>query len=867
MVTPERNGTLMADLPDIVEITAGAHLPAAHYGARSETLTRLLKAKLPVPRGFALSVDAVHRLAIGEPVDLSPLEGVFEPGKLWSIRRAPQQRAWGGPRAVRNLGMTDGACAYLSNHIGDEPAFALYCDFIRHYALKVARLDEDDLEEVVEAEFTDRNQSNKELARALLNFYEDELEEPFPQDPFVQLKNTLRATAKMWEGTTARILREARGAPADAGLALIIQDMGVGTGTGETGLGLAQFTQLATGMPGPHGRYQWAGERDTTSGRGGEQFLGRDPRGPALEDTAPHIFRELQGIAAAARSCERDEVALQFSVQDGQVWVLDAMPAERSGRAAVEIAVALERDEIITREDALMRVAPGSLTEMLHRQVDPKAERRVLTNGIAASPGAASGKLVFSAAAAQAAAAQEEDCILVRHETSPEDIRGMHSAKGILTERGGITSHAAVIARGLGLPCIVGASDIHLDERRKTITLADGDKLVEGEQVTIDGTTGEVLAGPQALVEPDLSGSFDTFLDWTDEFRQLGVRANADTPTDAKLAQTFRVDGIGLCRTEHMFFEPGRLTAMREMIFAEDERERDAALDRLLPMQRADFEELFATMAGQPVCIRLLDPPLHEFLPQTTTEIHALAEAMDLPLAKVLERAEDMAEYNPMLGMRGVRLGLTVPGIYDMQTRAIFEAASAVQKRTSTKIAPEIMIPLVSANKEVEIVKARIERVAAEVQIDTGQQLTYTVGVMVETPRAALKAGFIAQHSEFLSFGTNDLTQMTYGLSRDDAGKFMREYVQAGVFPEDPFHSIDRDAVGELLRFAVDRARQQKPDIDLGLCGEHGGDPDSVALCQELGLHYVSCSPYRTPVARLAAAQAAISATQRSSAK
>ncbi|MEM7439157.1 MAG: putative PEP-binding protein [Pseudomonadota bacterium] len=848
----------MADLPDIVQITADAELPAAHYGARSETLVRLLRAELPVPQGFAVSVDAVQRLANGETVDLSPLDDIFTPGRLWSIRRAPQERAWGGPRAILNLGMTDGACAYLANHLGEEAAFDQYCRFIRAYALKVARLDEDDLEELVEAEYTNRNRSNKELARALLAFYEDELDEPFPQDPHLQLKNTLRATAKLWGGTTARILREARGAPTDAGLALIIQDMALGIGKGETGVGLAQFSNLATGAPGPHGRYQWDGQKDAASGRGGEQYVGRDPRGPALEDTAPHIFKELQDLSASARACERDEVALQFSVQADKVWVLDAMPAERSGRAAVEIAVRLVDDGIIKREEALMRVAPGSLTEMLHRQVDPKAQREVLTTAIAAAPGAASGKLVFSAAAAQAAAAQEEDCILVRHETSPEDIRGMHSAKGILTERGGITSHAAVIARGLGLPCIVGASDIHLDEKRKVITLPDGAKLHEGDEVTIDGSTGEVIDGRQALVEPDLSGSFNVFLDWTDAFRTLGVRANADTPADARLAQTFRVDGIGLCRTEHMFFEPGRLTAMREMIFAEDERERDAALDRLLPMQRADFEELFSTMVGQPVCIRLLDPPLHEFLPQSTTEIHALAEAMDLPLAKVLERAEDMAEYNPMLGMRGVRLGLTVPGIYDMQTRAIFEAASAVQKRFGTKITPEIMIPLVSANKEVQIVKARIERVAAEVQIATDQRLDYVVGVMVETPRAALKAGYIAEHSEFLSFGTNDLTQMTYGLSRDDAGKFMREYVQAGVFTEDPFHSIDQDAVAELLRIAVDRARAEKPDIDLGLCGEHGGDPDSVALCHELGLHYVSCSPYRTPVARLAAAQAAL---------
>lgn len=434
----------------------------------------------------------------------------------------------------------------------------------------------------------------------------------------------------------------------------------------------------------------------------------------------------------------------------------------------------------------------------------------------------------------------------------------MHSAQGILTERGGITSHAAVIARGLGLPCIVGASEIDIDLRRKRFELPDGRKFCEGDVITLDGASGEVIAGAPDLIEPDLSGAFNTLLDWTDEFRKLGVRANADTPSDARLAQTFRVDGIGLCRTEHMFFEPGRLTAMREMIFADQDRDRQAALDRLLPMQRADFVELFETMVGLPVCIRLLDPPLHEFLPQSSQEIRSLAEAMDLPLAKVMGRAEDLKEYNPMLGMRGVRLGLTVPGIYDMQARAIFEAAAQVQKKFGTQIKPEIMIPLVSANKEVEIVKGRVDVVASEVQMATGQRLEYSVGVMVETPRAALKAGQIAQYSEFLSFGTNDLTQMTYGLSRDDAGRFMRTYVNRGVFVEDPFHSIDVDGVGELLTIAVTRAKAARGDIGLGLCGEHGGDPASVAFCHKLGLDYVSCSPYRAPVARLAAAQTAI---------
>jgi pyruvate,orthophosphate dikinase len=404
----------------------------------------------------------------------------------------------------------------------------------------------------------------------------------------------------------------------------------------------------------------------------------------------------------------------------------------------------------------------------------------------------------------------------------------------------------------------VGSLDVDIDLRRKRFELPDGRKFREGDVVTLNGATGEVIELAVNLIEPDLGGAFNTLLDWTDEFRKLGVRANADTPSDARLAKAFRVDGIGLCRTEHMFFEAGRLTAMREMIFADKDQDRQAALDRLLPMQRADFVELFKTMLGLPVCVRLLDPPLHEFLPKSSTEIRSLAEAMDLPLSTVMGRAEDLSEYNPMLGLRGVRLGLTVPGIYEMQARAIFEAAAQVQESTGAQIKPEIMVPLVSANKEVEIVKSRVDGVASEVQLATGQRLEYSVGVMVETPRAALKAGQIARYSEFLSFGTNDLTQMTYGLSRDDAGRFMREYVNRGVYPEDPFHSIDLDAVGELVTIAIERARAVSPKIDLGLCGEHGGDPLSVAFCHKIGLDYVSCSPYRAPLARLAAAQTAI---------
>jgi len=849
----------MGNYPDIAEITAGVDLPADVYGLRAHVLAGLVDKGLPVPTAFAVSVEGVHKYAVGEFPDAPAFAAKLQPGALYSVRRSPQQRAWGGPRAILNIGMNFETRDILAKTIGLDKANDLYCRFVRSFAIKVARLDEDDIEELVEHQFTNAGRDYGQLLNELLQFYRDELDEVFPQDPHVQMQQVLRAMALMWEGTTARILRTARGAPVDAGIGLIVQDMVQGACEGECGSGIGQFVTLATGELGAHGRYKSESQgHDAVSGRGGELFLGHDPRGGSLEETAPKTFAELRDLAAQVRVLHRDDMQLQFTVQDDRVWILDAKPAERSGRAEVAIAVRLVTDGLQGKQEALLSVAPRSLTEMLHRHVDPKAKRNRILGGIAASPGAAYGHIVFSATAAQAYAAREEPCILVRPETTPEDIRGMQSAQGVLTQRGGMTSHAAVIARGLGVPCIVGATNCTLDLRKKTITLEDGTVLRKGDMITLDGTEGEVLRGAVNLVDPDLDGPFNRFMDWADEFRRLGIRGNVDTPADARRAKGFKIEGVGLCRTEHMFFEPGRLTAMREMIFADRISDRQAALDRLLPMQRDDFAELFEVMVGMPVCIRLLDPPLHEFLPQTTAEMRTLAEAMDLPLPRVQERAEALGEVNPMLGMRGVRLGITVPEIYEMQARAIFEAAADVQKRLGQKVNPEIMVPLVSASTEVELVKDRVEVVAAEVERATGEQVKHSVGVMVETPRAALRAGEISKFAEFISFCTNDLTQMSYGLSRDDAGRFMREYVNLGVFGEDPIHSIDVDGVGELVLIAVERARARNPGMVLGLCGEHGGDPESVTFCHHAGLDYVSCSAYRTPIARLAAAQAAI---------
>ena len=642
----------------------------------------------------------------------------------------------------------------------------------------------------------------------------------------------------------------------DAGLGLVVQAMAIGVGRGECGSGVIQFASSDTGLPKIHGRYLRQSQgRESLDRQLGSLYLSKDPRGPSLEETCPEVFAQLLAHSLLARQRLREEMQIEFTIENGKLVILDAVRIIRSSSAAVHIAVNLANDGVISREEALMRVDPKALSELLHRQVAPDAKRSVLAKGISASPGAATGKIVFTASAAQACAARDEAAVLVRRETGPEDIRGMHAAVAVLTERGGVTSHAAVIGRGLGLPCVVGATDMSINGQDCTVIGRGNQIFREGDIITVDGTLGEVLVGHVETVEAGLDDAVTTLLTWADELRDIGIRANADTPRDAQTAKNFQADGIGLCRSEHMFFEADRLSVMREMIFAENEVDRATSLERLLPMQRADFTELFQIMEGKPVCIRLLDPPLHEFLPADRIGLRDLAETLNLPLSKVTERVAQMSEYNPMLGLRGVRLGITVPEIYDMQARAIFEAAID----SGVAVEPEIMIPLVSACREVELVKTRIDAAAAAVRVERGKSFNYSLGVMVETPRAALRAGEIASHSQFLSFGTNDLTQMTYGLSRDDAGRFMSSYVQQGVYEEDPFHRIDIDGVGELLTLGVERGRATRPEIILSICGEHGGDPKAISFFRKCGFTYVSCSPFRVPVARLAAAQCAIS--------
>ena len=831
-------------------ITPTAAMSADVHGGRAKCLQRLVRLDMPVPVTVALSFDAVREIGLGRIPDMAALMAPFGDQPLLSVRPSSLDPDWGGPSAILNIGMNDARHAAMVADLGERAATALYLRFVQSYAVHVARLDPD--------EFHLPDVTDAASLRAMLDTYEVETDEAFPQDPAVQLAAVLCSMARAWEGTTARLLRQAKGAPVDAGLGLVVQAMALGVGQGECGSGVIQYVDGSTGQRQIKGRYLGQSQgREALGDVEGAIYLTRDPRGPSLEDRCPAAFAQLVAYGDLCRRKLREEMQVEFTIENGDLHILDAVRVLRNSRASVRIAVALAEDQIIPREEALMRVEPAALSELLHRQVDPSAKRDLIVRGIAASPGAAAGRIVLTANEAQASAARGEPCVLVRRETTPEDIRGMHAAQAVLTMRGGVTSHAAVIGRGLGVPCVVGASDLSIDRKRGMIVAPDGRKFAVGDVITVDGTTGQVLVGEPPMLEAALDGAFKTLLEWADEFRDIGVRANADTPADAQTARNFAAEGIWLCRTEHMFFEGDRLGVMREMIFAENSDDRRAVLDRLLPMQRADFQALFSIMAGKSVCVRLFDPPLHEFLPSDKAGMRDLAEQLALPLAEVTERVDALSEYNPMLGMRGVRLGIAIPEIYDMQAQAIFEAMVAVGK-SGTEISVEIMIPLVSAMREVELVKARVDAVANAVRSKTKAKLDYHLGVMVETPRAALRAQDIAEHAAFLSFGTNDLTQMTYGLSRDDAGRFMSAYVQQGVYAEDPFHTLDIEGVGELIAIGAERGRKGRRDVVLSICGEHAGSRVAIEFCRAHRFDYISCSPFRVPVARLTAAQSAL---------
>lgn len=828
-------------------ISSSAGISAELHGVRAKCLQRLVRLDLPVPRSVALSFPFVTEIASGKNIDLKGIVSNFKTNPILSVRSSPLNSEWGGPSTVLNIGMNTEIEQIYANVLGIKAARELHLKFIKSYALEIVRLGD---------KVFDFENLTPETA---IEAYEQEMDERFPQDIETQLSEVLQSMSRAWQGTSARLLRASKGAPENAGLGLVVQEMVFGLGKAESGAGVIQFVAPETGEKKEIGRYLSQSQgRDALTDKKQALYLTRDKRGPSLEETQPVIFRKL--IEAGIKCCNglKEEMQIEFTLQSGELFILDAVPAQRNIRAAIEIVISLVNRNIISKEQAILRIDPKSLSDILHQQVLKGSHKKIISKGIAASPGASSGQLVFSSMSAQAFSVKDEKCILVRRETSPEDIRGMHAADGILTERGGNTSHAAVIARGLGLPCVSGANSIEVDEKKKKLKTSDGRVFVEGDIITIDGTGGEVLEGEVPLVAAKQGEGYTTLMSWADEFRDIEIRANADTPQDAKVAGNFGAEGIGLCRTEHMFFAEERLTVLREAIFADSSLDRAAALKRLLPMQRNDFVDLFYIMSPSSVCLRLFDPPLHEFLPNSRAGIQQLAEAMNLTLNEVQERIESLSEFNPMLGMRGVRLGITVPEIYQMQARAIFEAIVETRKGNGQDVIPEIMIPLVSAKKEVELVKSSIDAVAKLVAEESGEPIEYKLGVMVETPRAALQAGDIAKKVTFLSFGTNDMTQMAYGLSRDDAGRFMSQYVTQGVFEEDPFHILDKEGVGELLRLACTRGRKENKNLVLSVCGEHGGNPESIEFCRSLGMDYVSCSPYRVPVARLAAARLAI---------
>ena len=837
----------MIKTPNFELISSEANISGNLHGARAKCLQRLIRLGLPIPKSVALSIPFVNAIASGEHIDLNGIVSNFDINPIISVRSSPLSGDWGGPSTILNIGMNRKMEQFYAKVLGEKAAKELHLKFIKSYAMEVLRLDD---------KLFDLDNLTPETA---ISAYEQEMDECFPQSIETQLSEVLKSMSRAWQGTSARLLRVSKGAHENVGLGLLVQKMVFGLGKAKSGAGVIQFFAPENGQKKEIGRYlsQSLG-RDALEDKKEALFLTKDKRGPSLEDMYPNIFEQL--IQAGLKCCIglKEEMQIEFTLQNGKLFILDAVPAPRNVGASVQVATSLVKRGIISKKEAILRVDPKSLSDLLHNQVIKGSNSEVICRGIAASPGASSGRLVFSSMSAQALSAKNEKCILVRRETSPEDIRGMYSANGILTERGGNTSHAAVIARGLGLPCVSGVNDIEVDSKNKKFRTSDGRFFLEGDLVTIDGTAGEVLEGAVPLIPAYRGKSFSTLMKWADQFRDIKIRANADTSQDAKVAGSFGAEGIGLCRTEHMFFAEERLTVLREVIFADSPMDRTAALKRLLPMQRNDFSSLFQIMAPLPVCLRLFDPPLHEFLPNSRAGVQQLAEAMNLTFNEVQERIVGLSEFNPMLGMRGVRLGITVPEIYQMQARAIFEAVIETRAVTGQAVVPEIMVPLVSAKKEVELVKSSIDQVAKYVAIETGETINYQLGVMVETPRAALQAGDISKNVTFLSFGTNDMTQMTYGLSRDDAGRFMSQYVSQGVFDEDPFHILDKEGVGELLKLACTRGRGTNENLILSVCGEHGGNPESIEFCRKLGMDYVSCSPYRVPVARLAAAHLAI---------
>ncbi|MGQ3211459.1 MAG: pyruvate, phosphate dikinase [Shinella sp.] len=792
---------------------------------------------------------------------------------LLSVRSGARASMPGMMDTVLNLGLNDRTVQALGHDAGDARfAWDSYRRFIQMYGDVVMGLDHEAFEEILEDEKgrlgheQDTELSAVEWQHVVGRYKEtirEELGEEFPQDPEVQLWGAIGAVFASWMNARAVTYRHLHNIPAVWGTGVNVQAMVFGNLGNASATGVAFTRNPSTGENSLYGEFLVNAQgEDVVAGIRTPQNITEEARiasgsdRPSLEKLMPEAFAEFCGICDRLERHYRDMQDLEFTIERGKLWMLQTRSGKRTAKAALRIAVDMATEGLISEGEAVARIDPASLDQLLHPTIDPRARRDVIGSGLPASPGAATGAIVFTSEDAVQAQEEGRKVILVRIETSPEDIHGMHAAEGILTTRGGMTSHAAVVARGMGTPCVSGAGTLRVDLRNELL-VAHGVTLKRGDVITIDGSSGQVLKGEIPMLQPELSGDFGRIMEWADRTRRMKVRTNAETPADARAARSFGAEGIGLCRTEHMFFEGSRINVMREMILAEDEAGRRASLAKLLPMQRSDFVELFEIMHGLPVTIRLLDPPLHEFLPKTDEEIADVAAALSIDEAVLRRRVDTLHEFNPMLGHRGCRLAISYPEIAEMQARAIFEAAAEAARATGAAVVPEIMVPLVGLKAELDYVKARIDSVAKAVIAESGVAIDYLVGTMIELPRAALRAHVIAESAEFFSFGTNDLTQTTFGISRDDASAFLSTYIQKGIIEQDPFVQLDFDGVGELIRIAAERGRRTRGDLKLGICGEHGGDPASIHFCEEVGLDYVSCSPFRVPIARLAAAQAA----------
>ena len=859
-------------------------------GGKGSNLAEMARLGLPVPPGFTISTEMCE-IFYNNKKKLTPkvyseikkeLKKIEEKTKkkfgdninplLVSVRSGSRVSMPGMMDTILNLGLNDKTVEALSKKTSNERfAKDSYRRFIQMYANVVMGVESHLFEEMIDnykltkGVLSDTELNSDDWNGLIKNFkglISEKAKKNFPQDVYEQLFGAIKAVFLSWESKRAKTYRKLNRIPGDWGTAVNVQSMVFGNMGDNCATGVAFTRNPSTGENSFFGEYLINAQgEDVVAGSRTPRYITKKAKEDAgakedsMEEIMPKVFKELKSVFVKLEKHYRDMQDIEFTVENKKLWMLQTRNGKRTSKAAIKIAVDMVKEKLISKKEAILRIDPSTLDTLLHPTLDEKVEKKVIAKGLPASPGAASGKVVFTAEEAERMNNQKEDAILVRVETSPEDIHGMHAAKGILTARGGMTSHAAVVARGMGRPCVSGSGEINIDYETKEFKAGEI-TVKEGDTITIDGGTGKVMEGLVPTVKPDISGYFSTIMKWADEFRKLKIRTNAETPQDTKIARNFGAEGIGLCRTEHMFFDDERILSVRQMILSRHLDDRKTALDKLLPYQKNDFKEIFKIMKGLPVTVRLLDPPLHEFLPKTDKDMEEVARSLNSGIKEIKNRVSELHELNPMLGHRGCRLGISFPEIYEMQCRAIFTALIECKKEKVQSIIPEIMIPLVSTEDELGIMRKLVKKVADELQKEHKTKINYFVGTMIELPRAALRAAPISKYADFFSFGTNDLTQTAFGISRDDSGKFLNDYIDHKIFEDDPFVSIDKDGVGELVKIASERGKKQNKKLKLGICGEHGGDPRSIEFCSKVGLNYVSCSPFRVPIARLAAAQA-----------